>query len=661
MENEKISYLQKTILNWYKQFGRKFPWREQGVGDYKLLISEILLQRTKVETVAKFYKIFFLKYPNWNLLCKASLKELEVTLKPIGLYKQRAKRLFLLAEKHKITKRKIITGRKEITAMGYSGLYLGNAYELFVLSRPKPLLDVNMIRLLQRYFDLKGGVDVRRDRYLQSLAEKVVKNKNFKKLNWAILDYAAMVCKSKKPSCKECIIAAHCKYFALDQSKKYLKVAEPTILYQPRLRIDSDFNSDNKKNIRCLSLFSGCGGMDLGLEGGFVVHKNSINPKVNPGFIDSYVSENYIKLASTRFRVVFANDIMPDAKRAWVNHFTKLGYSSEVFHQSSIVQLVKLHKDGINVFPESIDIVTGGFPCQDFSISGSRKGFNSRKDHMGKASENEIPIEETRGKLYAWMKEVIEITKPKIFIAENVKGLVNLSNIKEIIQNDFSAANGNDYFVLPPQVLKAYNYGVPQSRERVIFIGIKKSALNKAALEALMLENIPDEYNPYPSPSHAIDFKNNGLEQIQTLKNVFEVVSEPEESDDLSQKFYSKAKYMGAHCQGQTEINLDGIAPTIRAEHHGNIEYRRLSVQHGGKIVNELKIGRIERRLTPRECAIIQTFPLDYEFVIPRSHSGKNFLLSPSAAYKIIGNAVPPLLAYHIGKRIEHLWSLYFE
>jgi len=67
-----------------------------------------------------------------------------------------------------------------------------------------------------------------------------------------------------------------------------------------------------------------------------------------------------------------------------------------------------------------------------------------------------------------------------------------------------------------------------------------------------------------------------------------------------------------------------------------------------------------ERRLTIRECGLIQTFPEDYEFVIP-SRGSKKFLVSPSQAYKIIGNAVPPLLAYHIAKRLERLWDVYFK
>ena len=232
--------------------------------------------------------------------------------------------------------------------------------------------------------------------------------------------------------------------------------------------------------------------------------------------------------------------------------------------------------------------------------------------------------------------------------------------MKEIIQRDFSRADGDGYLVLEPRVLHAADYGVPQSRERVIFIGIRKSALTPAALEALTQEVIPAEYMPYPSPSHAYHIKDKGLMKAQTVAGMFSGLKEPEDSDDPSQMVYSKAKFMGAHCQGQTEVDINGIGPTIRAEHHGNIEYRRLSKEHGGIIDSELNKGLKERRLTPRECALIQTFPRDYEFVIPDPDRKQKYILSPSAAYKIIGNAVPPLLAYHIGKRVENLWNLYF-
>ena len=440
-------------------------------------------------------------------------------------------------------------------------------------------------------------------------------------------------------------------------------VREPQldILYYPKSSLKSTI--DNKKEtLNVLSLFSGCGGMDLGFEGGFSVLQQSINEILTPHFIDKKEKNGFVKLKKTKFRTVFANDILTDARNAWVNYFSKKGHNAQDFYKESIVDLVKMYRNGVNVFPEEVDVVTGGFPCQDFSIAGKRNGFNFYIIYKGQVIEKETASAETRGQLYMWMKEVIEITQPKIFIAENVKGLVNLGDVKSIIQNDFSSANGNGYIVLDPQVLHSANFGVPQSRERVIFIGIKKSALKKSALAELEKETISEQYNPYPNPTHSYTAEGENLKHFVQLKDLFKNLNEPENTEDLSQKFYSKAKFMGKHCQGQTEIKLEGIAPTIRSEHHGNIEFRRLSTLNGGKIEKELNNGLTERRLTPRECALIQTFPPDYDFVIENKNGRKgSYLVSPSQAYKIIGNAVPPLLAYNLAKRIEDVWDLYFK
>ncbi len=440
-------------------------------------------------------------------------------------------------------------------------------------------------------------------------------------------------------------------------------VEEPQLdfLYYPKTTLRTT-KEENKETLNVLSLFSGCGGMDLGFEGGFSVLQQSINEILTPHFIDKKEKNGFVKLKKTKFKTVFANDILIDARNAWVNHFSKKGHNAEDFYKDSIVDLVKMYRNGVNVFPEDVDVVTGGFPCQDFSVAGKRNGFTSHKNHKGELIENETASAETRGQLYMWMKEVIEITQPKIFIAENVKGLVNLGDVKSIIQKDFSSANGNGYIVLDPQVLHSANFGVPQSRERVIFIGIKKSALKKSILNELEKEIISEQYNPYPKPTHSYTVEGENLKHFVQLKDVFKHLDEPENTQDLSQRFYSKAKFMGKHCQGQTEIKLPSISPTIRSEHHGNIEFRRLSKENGGQIESELNKGLKERRLTVRECALIQTFPPDYDFVIENKNGRKgSFLVSPSQAYKIIGNAVPPLLAYNLAKRIEDIWDLYFK
>jgi len=420
------------------------------------------------------------------------------------------------------------------------------------------------------------------------------------------------------------------------------------------------FNDENANDgqLRLLSLFSGCGGMDIGFEGGFICHKKSVG--ANDAWIERTITGDWVLLNKNRFHTVFANDILPEANRTWVKYMSRFGVRPEVYHIESIVDLVKLHNKGHDIFPRDIDIVIGGFPCQDFSVAGKREGFDSTTSHDGSQIKDSDENQENRGRLYYWMKQVIDIVKPKVFVAENVKGLISLGEVKDIIQKDFASADGQDYIVLPPRVLDAGNYGVPETRERVIFIGIRRSALRAEIRDMFDKGEISDLLNPYPSPTHSHSVHSPELAKPVVCSDVLSELLEPDNSTDLSQRFYSKAKYMGAHCQGQTEIDIDGLGPTIRSEHHGNIEFRRLSKEHGGKMENELESGLSERRLTPRECALIQTFPPDYPFVCYKPFSTK-FSVTASGAYKVIGNAVPPMLAYNIARRLDQLWDTYFD
>lgn len=416
-----------------------------------------------------------------------------------------------------------------------------------------------------------------------------------------------------------------------------------------------------KERLKLVSLFSGCGGIDLGFEGDFNVLRKSVNPIINPNWEINNVDKNWVRVGKTRFHTIFANDIKPEAKAAWINYFGKRGIDEENYYLDSIVDLVKLQKENkIHIFPTDTDVLIGGFPCQDFSVSGKRMGFDSNKGHDGQEIKAEDPTIENRGRLYMWMRDVIGITKPKVFVAENVKGLTNLKDAKSVIEKDFSSVCNGGYLVVPARVLNAANYGVPQGRERVIFLGFRKSALTNRALKELSKEELSLEYTPYPPITHYLpdEAPLEKLKKFVTVKDAFIDLTEPEKSCDLSHQKYSKAKYMGKHCQGQQEVGLNSIGPTIRSEHHGNIEFRRLSEEHGGKHKKELSDGLRERRLSVRECARIQTFPDDYEFVIPARNGNKS--VSGSEAYKIIGNAVPPLLGYHIAKRLENNWELYF-
>jgi DNA (cytosine-5)-methyltransferase 1 len=424
-----------------------------------------------------------------------------------------------------------------------------------------------------------------------------------------------------------------------------------------------------KKNKKLVSLFTGCGGMDLGFEGGFSVPACSINQKIHPKWVKRCAGKNWVTLTETQFKTVFANDIRPEAKIAWNHYFSKKNNSktNNTFHLESIVDLVKRSLNGEgSTFPKRADILTGGFPCQDFSIAGKRKGFLSSKNHLNvKFKKSDSPTMESRGMLYMWMREAINIMQPKMFVAENVKGLIFLSNARQIIENDFRTIGDGGYLVIPAKVLNAAEFGVPQKRERVFFFGFRLESLKKEAIKALNLAEIPDEYNPYPSPTHYCGRKPDFLSSQNLLPAVtvgdsLANLLEPYATNDIDQRSYSKARWLGKNIHGQTEVNLKRLGPTIRAEHHGNIQFRRLKKSRGGKIIEETSLGLPERRLTIRECARLQTFPDDYVFVQKPNDSGK-YMVSATDAYRLIGNAVPPILAYNIAKRIETIWGKLFK
>lgn len=420
-----------------------------------------------------------------------------------------------------------------------------------------------------------------------------------------------------------------------------------------------------KKKIGVISLFSGCGGMDLGFEGGFYVKTKSINPNLHPDWACGLRhSDSWTKLPETVFETVFANDISRAAQIAWVSYFRKRGRSDSSFIHGSIVDLVKKYERGEFFFPNA-EIVIGGFPCQDFSVAGKRKGFLSHRSHNGGLlSENDDPTEENRGRLYVWMKKVIEIVRPKVFVAENVKGLISLASAKEIIENDFKQV-GAGYFV-QAKVLYAPNFGVPQRRERIFFIGLNKEALNSDAANYFASHKNSGEYELFPEPTHGnnectLFDSNKSLLPYVTVRDYIGDLVEPDQSIDLSHQAYSKARFYGNHCQGNTEIDMNSVGPTIRSEHHGNIEFRRLSPQHGGKYLNEWNMGLPERRLSVRECARLQTFPDDFEFVSVDASKKNGTHVSASEGYKLVGNAVPPLLAFHIAWRLQTLWPVLFK
>lgn len=315
------------------------------------------------------------------------------------------------------------------------------------------------------------------------------------------------------------------------------------------------------------SLFCGCGGLDLGLQGGFDL---------------PYLDE---PIAKGGYKIVWANDFDLNATLTYRKYFgDHVVHGDIVKIMDDVKTAVKAKKALPHGFPKpgSVDVVTGGFPCQPFSLAGKREGLGDR-----------------RGKLYLAMCDAIKVLKPKAFIAENVRGLMSMDggDALEMIISDLSAIGYRVSF----QLYKAKEWGVPQTRERVIIVGVRN--------------DIPAFTHPVPDPKR----------RVITLKDAIKDLENKKEGSFSAHKWSKAKKNVG---QGNSICNADKPGPTMRAEHHGNIEF------HYNK--------KLERRLSAREAARIQSFPDDMEYVP-----------STSAAYKQIGNAVPPLLGWHVGQALK--------
>jgi len=208
---KKIRLFRKNLHQWYTFHGRKFPWRKSATTKYQYIIAEILLQRTRAETVAAFFPDFIHDFPTWKWLSEANLERLQQYLQPIGLWRRRASSIHLLAQEMSRRNGRFPRNRDEIEMLPGIGQYIANSVLLFCNGEPQPLLDVNMARVLERVFGPRKLADIRDDPYLQELALCIVRCKTPAKINWAILDLAATICRIQNPRCNICPISQICR------------------------------------------------------------------------------------------------------------------------------------------------------------------------------------------------------------------------------------------------------------------------------------------------------------------------------------------------------------------------------------------------------------------------------------------------------------------
>jgi A/G-specific adenine glycosylase len=208
----KIDSFRKKMLKWFEANGRVFPWRSNDLDDYSLVMVECLLQRTLAKKVENVWHDFFEEFKNWEDLRSASISEIENSIKSLGLSKQKAPRILALAESIRQNGDVVPNSYKDLIALPMVGQYIANSILSIIYDRRAPMLDVNMARVLERYYGERVLSDIRHDPHLQEISRSYVNSKNHKNLNWAILDFGAIVCTARNPKCYKCIYRKTCKF-----------------------------------------------------------------------------------------------------------------------------------------------------------------------------------------------------------------------------------------------------------------------------------------------------------------------------------------------------------------------------------------------------------------------------------------------------------------
>jgi A/G-specific adenine glycosylase len=201
------------LADWFTLHRRSFAWRKASAGKYLRIVSEVLLQQTRAETVDRMLPGFLARFPGWEAIAKARISSLETALKPIGIYRRRARSLKRLARYVHAARGRFPADRDQLEEIPAVGQYVASAILLFCHRQAEPLLDASMARVLERYFGPRRLADIRHDPYLQELARGVVgAAADPVVVNWAILDLGALVCKHRSPRCAACPLKRGCNF-----------------------------------------------------------------------------------------------------------------------------------------------------------------------------------------------------------------------------------------------------------------------------------------------------------------------------------------------------------------------------------------------------------------------------------------------------------------
>lgn len=319
------------------------------------------------------------------------------------------------------------------------------------------------------------------------------------------------------------------------------------------------------EKLKVASLFCGCGGTDLGLLGGF-----------------SFLNKSYKK---NNIEIVYANDIDANACKIFEKNFKIQPDNRDI-------------KDVDSKEIPDFDILTGGFPCQSFSIIAQ--------------NPKRLGVKDERGMLFFEMCRILKDKQPKCFIAENVKGLLtaNKGTAFPLILEEFKKSGYNVTY----SIINAANFGVPQKRERVIIIGIRKDLKFNFTFPPSILQEEKD---------------------FVPLSSIIE--------DSVDEKYFFSDKAVAGMMKKREKMNKGRAQDTSKPCNTVGAHLAKVSLNSTDPV---LMVDGRYRRFTPREVARIQSFPEEFELVG-----------SESAQYRALGNAIPPVMFWHIANTIEKYFT----